>query len=411
MDLLVNNKRLEGKIEAIASKSYAQRAIFMSLLAKGTSYIKINRLSDDIRVALGLAKSLGAKIKEKEGTYEIEGPMTFPNKAVLDVGESGTSLRLILSILVSLGIDSQIIRRGSLVARTNSELFNLFREKNIEVKEDKERIFIKGSLEAGVYRIRGDISSQFVTSLLIGLANLKGQSEIILTSPLESKPYVDMTIDLMGKFSVKVYEIDGGYLVKDTYKPSIYECEGDWSNALFYLVSGCKVTGLDYDSFQGDKRAIEFLKDLGYSFKTDDGAYLLKNNQAKEYRVIDAKNMPDTVPILSLASLREKGITRVINTKRLKLKESDRVDTTCQMLRALGAEVEVGEEYFAFLSPKNLRSGIINSFNDHRIAMTAAIAGTFADGPIKIMNAECVKKSYEGFFEDFYKVGGEFYVL
>lgn len=411
MDLLIKNKRLDGSLDAIASKSYAQRAILMSLLARGKSLIKINKLSDDIRVALGVCRSLGAKIKDENGLFEIEGPKEFPKKIVLDLGESGTSLRLVLSIIASLGIEAEIIRRGSLKTRTNKELFDLFRQKNLEIWEEKEKIFLKGNLQPGIYKIRGDVSSQFITSLLMGLANLKGESKVVLTSPLESKPYVDMTIDLLKKFSVEVIEEENSYLVKKSYRPCNYECEGDWSNALFYLVAGCKLRGLNYKSLQGDMRAVDFFKELGYSLKTDDGAYLVKTSKAKEERVIDAKNMPDTVPILSLASLREEGITRVINTKRLKLKESDRVETTCQMLRTLGAEVEVGQEYFTFTSAKKIKSGTINSFNDHRIAMTAAIAGTFADGPVKIINAECVKKSYEGFFEDFKKVGGDFRVL
>lgn len=411
MNVIVKNDKLSGCIDGISSKSYAHRAIFCAVLSKKSTTLIIDTLSEDIIAAINVVRDMGSDVELSKNILKINPPKEFNNNLVLNVGESGTTLRFLIPTLAVLGISAKIIRSGSLINRTNEVYFNLFPKYNIDIYEKDESIYIRGKLFANTYEVKGDVSSQFISGLLIALASLNKKSKIIIKNNLESKPYVDMTIDVLREFGANVLEEDNSYTVVGEYTNNYYEVEKDWSNALFFLCAEVSVLGLNKKSKQADIMAIEYLKNLGYENISKDNILLKKINKAKDIRIIDASNMPDSVPVLSMISALTKGYTKVINIKRLRLKESDRVKSTIELLTRLGVDVEEKEDYFSFYGVKEFKSCKINSYNDHRIAMTAAVAATYSNKEVEIVNAESVNKSYINFFDDFRKLGGKIDVL
>ncbi|WP_295149632.1 3-phosphoshikimate 1-carboxyvinyltransferase [uncultured Peptoniphilus sp.] len=411
MNRLVENKKLKGKISGITSKSYAHRAIFCAGLAKGKSILEIENLSKDIEASLNSIEALGVKVERDRNKFHISPPEEFNKRVIIDVGESGTTLRFILPILGALGMEAEIIRRGSLIGRTNSVYFDLLPKHGVSIREEKEKIFINGKLKDYKFELPGNISSQFVSGLMLASGGAGEDCQIKLTTETESKPYIDMTIDVMKKFGVKVEESGNSYSCNGNFIGQDYIVEKDWSNALFFLASGVEVRGLDKDSIQGDKEALKYFYKLGLENISEDSYKFIKKSDSKKKITIDAKNIPDTIPILSvLCGVYGKEI-EFKNIKRLRLKESDRVKSTVELLQRLGIKVSLREDSFSFRGIKEFKSCEIDSFNDHRIAMSAAIAGGFAKGPVKIRDSECVKKSYKDFYKDLESLGGKNHVL
>lgn len=410
MEVTVKNTKLNGRINAITSKSYAQRALFLSLLAKGTSKITIKDWSYDIKNSLGIIVDLGCKVVKEEDVIFITPPEVFPQSVNINAGESGTALRFIIPILAVLGIKSRIKREGSLIKRTNKIIFDLLKEHGIKIWENKEFIFIDGKLKNGTFEILGNISSQFISGLLIALGSLEDESKIIIKERLESRPYVNMTIDLLKKFNADIAEDKNFFTVRGPLCAIQYEVETDWSNALFFIVTGCEVIGLNKQSIQGDRKALDYLYEMGFKNISSENFKLVKDNTKIEQIVIDASDIPDTIPILSVISAISVKKTLIKNIKRLRLKESDRVKTTTEMLVNMGVNVRVFEDSFEITGVDEFKSCTVNSYNDHRIVMSSSIAALFCDSYIKILNAQAVKKSYVGFFEDFKMLGGEYIV-
>lgn len=411
MNRIIENKKLSGEISAITSKSYAHRAILASCLSKGDSTIIIDNISKDIEASLNSIEALGAIIKRDKNKFHITPPKEFKNPVTLNVSESGTTLRLIIPIIATLGLDAKIIREGSLISRTNSIYFDLLPKHGVNIYEEGDSIYLSGKLRDFNFNIAGNVSSQFISGLMLASGVSSGDYKINITTELESKPYIDITIDVLKSFGLEITRDKNSYICKNTFVATNYTVEKDWSNALFFLVAGVKVKGLNKNSKQGDKKALDFLKKLGYENISEDGFQLKKINHADEIRVLDAKDIPDTVPILCVASALAPGRTEIINIERLRLKESDRVKSTVEMLESLGVKVDLYEDSFSFGGIKTFKSAKINSHNDHRIAMASTIAATFADGPIEIIDSECVEKSYTDFYKDFESLGGVINVL
>lgn len=411
MNRLVENKKLKGEIPGITSKSYAHRAIFCAGLAKGNSILEIDNLSKDIEASLNSMEALGVKLERDGNKFLISPPEEFNKRARIDVGESGTTLRFILPILGALGIEAEVIRRGSLVGRTNSVYFDLLPKHGVSIREDKEKIFISGKLKNYNFELPGNISSQFISGLMLASGGVGEVCEIKLTTERESKPYIDMTIEVMEKFGVKLEESNNAYSCSGSFIGQDYLVEKDWSNAIFFLASGVEVKGLDKDSIQGDREAIKYFNELGLENISNNSYKFIKKNESKVKIIIDAKNIPDTIPILSVLCGIYGNEIEVVNIERLKLKESDRIKSTVEMLERLGIRVSLKEESFSFNGIGEFNSCEIDSYNDHRIAMTAAIAAGFAKGPIKILDSECVEKSYKDFYKYLESLGGENHVL
>lgn len=411
MDRLIKNKKLEGEITAITSKSYAHRAIFAAGLCHKNSTIIIDDLSKDIEASLNAIKSLGVDVLRDKNKFHIYPPKKYKNPVVANVSESGTTLRFLIPVIATLGLDAKIIREKSLINRTNSVYKDLFKKQGIKFLEKDESIYLSGKFQDFNFDLPGDISSQFISGLMIASGTVKEDFNINVNTKIESKPYVDMTIDVLEKFGIEISKNNNSYICKNTFKATDYTVEKDWSNALFFLVAGVKVKGLCKNSKQGDKNALKFLEKLGYINVLEKDIQLKHLKNPEQKLTLDAKNIPDAVPILCVISAHAPVHVEIKNTRRLKLKESDRVKSTVEMLRNLGVKVEIGENSFSFDGIEKFKSAKINSYNDHRIAMAASIAATFADGPIKIIDSECVEKSYANFYCDFKLLGGEFDVL
>ena len=395
MDITCLPSKFDGNVSAISSKSYVHRLLICLALAKGETKIKYLKSADVIAT--------------KNCLKEI-----FSNKQnkVLDAGESGSTLRFLLPLSLAIGGEYEFIGHGKLIERPIADLVDVLSKHGAKIT-CQNTIKASGKLTVGDYAIRGDISSQYVTGLLFALSILDGVSTITLTTPLASSPYVDITLKLMLDFGIKVDVIDTGYVVYGGtgYKmPKNLTSEGDWSNAGFMLVGGaisnkCTVTGLNLDSTQGDKVILDVLKSAGADVKTSSDTVTVYKNKLKAF-TFDASNFPDTVPIVSVLASCCDGVSVIKNIQRLTIKESDRVQSVISMLSAVNIVAKrVDDDLIIYGGSPT--GGVIDSFNDHRIAMSGAILSLVANDDVKILGANAVNKSYPTFFDDFTLLGGK----
>lgn len=414
----INPGKLKGTINIPPSKSLSHRAIICAALSAGESNIGNIVFSDDIHATCDAMRSLGASIeKTSETSLKIKG--SFPlelKEEEIDCKESGSTLRFLIPISLLAQGKAVFKGRGKLVSRPLGSYYNIFDEQEINYKNDDGNLplHLEGSLSPGEFKLEGDISSQFITGLMFTLPLLNGDSKIIMTSELESKGYVDLTIDMLDKFGVKVinndykeFTIKGG----QEYKARDYRVEGDFSQAAFWLVGGilgeridCK--DLDPDSLQGDKAILHLIEEMGGNLNLEDLSFIAKKSNTKGI-VIDASEWPDIVPILTVLAALSEGETRIINAARLRIKESDRLKAISTELNKLGADVKELEDGLVIRGRKDLTGGTVDSWNDHRIAMALAIASIRCTGDVTITNSDVVKKSYPHFWEDFKSLGGD----
>lgn len=349
-------------------------------------------------------RRLGADIKLEENTAYVSGIAEPPAEAVIDCGESGSTLRFIIPIAAALGVKTTFIGHGKLPQRPITPYLEELPKHGVSFDYSGTMPFtVSGKLTAGEYRIGGDISSQFITGLIFALSVTEGDSSIVLTSHLESKPYVDITVSCLADFGCAVTETDNGYAVRgrERLAPCSCEVEGDWSQAAFFEVanalgSSVDIQGLNEKSVQGDKKILEICRDMVYN----------KNGILKSFE-LDCSDIPDLVPILAVLASFCQGTSRIYNVARLRIKESDRLAAMTECLNKLGGRVTANEDSLVIEGVDHLIGGEIDSFNDHRIAMAMAIASTRCTAPLRINGAECVSKSYPDFWEDFRRLGGQ----
>ena len=394
MNVKLSKATICGELNAIPSKSFAHRILICDFLSENEIRGEFNGFfSKDI---LATANCLRA-IRKGE------------NK--LDCVESGSTLRFLIPLCASIGGEFSFYGQGKLLVRPNDALFCVLREKGIEIEQNKECIKIKGKLCSGDYKIRGDISSQYITGLMFALANLDGNSKILLTTPLSSKAYVDITKEVLANYGVKVEQTEYGFFVKGNQKFSgQFEPEGDWSNMATFLVLGAVageivIKGLNPNSVQGDREILTILQSAGAIIEQENGKIRVKKSELKGF-TFNADCCPDLVPVASVLGAVANGKTIIKNVQRLKIKESDRVLSTISTLKAFGVRAESqGDDIIIY---GGLVSGCeVDSFNDHRIVMQSAILGAIALGNSKIFNANAVQKSYPTFFNDYLCVGGK----
>ena len=296
------------------------------------------------------------------------------------------------------------------MVRPNQELFDVMSEHGVTIQSDKT-IKISGKLTGGEYRIRGDISSQYISGLLMALPSLREDSKIVLTTPLSSAPYVKITLEVLKKFGVNINEYEDGYQIIGNSKYSGWVLpQGDWSNMAFFLVAGAvsgsiTVNGLDVLSAQGDKKIIEILKQAGADIFLEKDSITVYQSPLKGF-TYDAEDCPDLVPITAVLGAYAKGDTVIKNVERLKIKESDRITSTISMLSGFGIKAEFDGKNLIVHGGKPV-CGEADSFNDHRIAMATAVLALGADGTSFLTGAQAVNKSYPNFFEDYQKLGGK----
>ena len=394
MNIKVEKSKTSGKINAIASKSFAHRILICDFLSGNELRKEFNSFTS----------------KDILATYnclsDIKG-----GKKILDCDESGSTLRFLLPLCAGLGGEFTFLGRGRLLARPNTELLLTLSKAGIKFEENKDYIKICGKLIAGEFEIKGDISSQYVSGLIMALATLDSDSKIILTTPLSSKPYVDITLSVLKRYGVNVEITEYGYYIKGAQKfKGHIDAEGDWSNMAFYLVlgainNGITVQGLNLESVQGDKAILEILKKANAKIDAGENQITVCKSQLKGF-TMDANNYPDLVPICAVLGAVASGKTIIHNIERLKIKESDRVFSTIEMLKSFGIKAEEKESSIMIYGGK-AKGGVISSFNDHRIVMASAILASVACGESKILDAGAVDKSYPTFFTDYNSVGGK----
>ncbi|MCL2086250.1 MAG: 3-phosphoshikimate 1-carboxyvinyltransferase [Oscillospiraceae bacterium] len=406
-----SGRRLSGVIRAVSSKSYAHRFYIAAALANADTQVICNDISEDIEATRDCVNGLKSLKRAREA---LAGEFLSSDESVLiHCRESGSTLRFLLPVAAALLENESSFKftgTGNLPERPIGELMDVLSWKSVEFSSEKLPFSVSGKLRSGDFKISGNISSQYISGLLLALPLLKGDSRIILENKqIQSESYVEITRDVLRRFGILTMRTEYGYYVKgsQTYKsPGRIEVEGDWSNAAFFyaankLGSSVELTGLNHNSNQGDMKIVKLLENWGEpEFKNDEFDM-----------VIDLTDIPDLFPILAVVAAFQPGTTVFKNVERLKLKESDRIESTKAMLISLGLwrngfelfknslVIEGGFEY--------LKGGIVKSFNDHRIVMAAAIAATRCKGPTVIEGCEAVKKSYPRFFEDYKKLGGD----
>jgi len=384
MDITIHPRLLRGDIQIIPSKSQAHRLLICAAFANNETTLVCPETNRDIEATVDCLNALGSNIQRTENGYSIDPVSVIPETARLNCCESGSTLRFMLPIVGALGVDATFQMAGRLPQRPLSPLWEeMERMGCILSRPTADTIRCQGKLKSGEYVIDGGVSSQFITGLLFATALMDGKSKITITGNLESKPYVDMTEQALKLFSAP-----------DFHSPGYIEVEGDWSNGAFFLAakalgSGLNVMGLNTESAQGDRAVVEILKQMEAGTPT-----------------VSAKDIPDLVPILSVVAAANRGAV-FTDIRRLRLKESDRVASTIAMIESLGGKAEADENTLKIYGT-GLTGGTVDAMNDHRIAMAAAIAATVCKEDVTILGAECVKKSYPKFWEEYARLGGNY---
>ena len=418
--------KLKGTVVAPSSKSMGHREIICAGLAAGTSIIDNISMSKDIEATMRCLKAINVAVDEIPSMIEgrkalqISGtghPMAAADS--VDCGESGSTLRFFLPLGANLSCPLTFTGHGKLVSRPLQAYYDIFDEKFIQYFNDNGclPVTVNGHLTPGTYKLPGDVSSQFVSGLLFALPLLNGDSIIEITSPLESSAYVDMTINCLAKFGVQIENERGlhrRYLVKgkQRYQAQDSQVEGDWSQAAFWTVGGSlgdgiTCHGVNVNSLQGDQAVVDIMERMGAVIKQDANSVTV-NGGATKATVIDAANCPDIIPVLTVLAAVSEGTTKIINAGRLRIKECDRLAAMSSELNKMGAQITEEPEGLTIVGkPQGLVGGVqVDAWNDHRIAMSLAIAAQKCAAPIILTGAESVAKSYPTFWEDYKSVGG-----
>ena len=421
MNAVIHPGLLRGGVRVPPSKSVAHRVLIAAALADAPTEIEISALNEDILATIGCLRALGAEIErtdaglrvspiqrtscaESAGEDEIrvssDGESVCAESAggdgsrVLNCGESGSTLRFMLPVAAALGADCVFTGGGRLPERPNRILTDVLNAHGVCADRELLPIRLSGRLTGGTYAVAGNVSSQYITGLLLALPLCAEDSEIVLTKALESASYVGITLETLAAFGVRVLETPRGWHVPggQHYRSSgRVRVEGDWSAAAFWLTAnalGSRVEceGLSAGSAQGDRAIARMLRDLGGE--------------------IDVSDTPDLVPALAVAAAAHPGRTHITGAARLRVKESDRLHAVAELLRALGGQVEELSDGLIIDGGRPFTGGTVNGVNDHRIVMAAAVAATAAQGDVTITDAQAVAKSYPGFFEEFRRLGG-----
>lgn len=403
MNIEITPKAFSGKAVIPPSKSISHRALICAALSKGESEIHGLLKCEDTDATTDALIALGAEIRTEGDITYVKGIENPPEYAEINCRESGSTLRFLLPVAAALGVEAVFTGSGKLPTRPITPYLEQFPKHGVNFLSDTLPYHIKGRLQSGVYPVTGDISSQFITGLMLALPLLEGNSRIVLTSPLQSKPYADITIRCMKSFGIETLEFEGNYSIKgsQSYTPAAFTVEGDCSQAAFFAVanelgSNIELVGINKNSVQGDRAVFDIIDKM------------IKINGNYSGFDIDASDIPDLVPILTVLAAFAEGSSRIRGCRRLRIKESDRLTSISTVLNSLGADVNVVGDELEINGVKQLTGGICSGFNDHRIVMSLAIASQKCADKLTITGAECVAKSYPTFFEDLRQLGGEY---
>ncbi len=422
-DVIINKtETLSGEVCAPPSKSYTQRMLIAASLSSGISGISDPLISDDTEATMRAVKALGAKVYSKKGGWIVEGKSPRGASKPIDCGESGATLRFMIPIAALAAEPSVFLLGKTLEKRPIEPLFQSLKRLGVDSSSGKTSgkasITVKGGgIAGGKTLIRGDISSQFISGLMFACPLAKEDTEITITTPLESKGYVGMTIEVLTRHDIKVDHSEAFRKItipsKQKYNKSNHIVPGDFSSAAFLLSaaaitnSNVTVNNLNYSLAQGDKAVVGILKKMGARSKVCENKIKINGKREQLEAIdLDAKDTPDLVPICAGLACFAKGTMKITGAKRTRLKESNRLDSLSLELRKMGADIVENEEGLTVKGPCKLHGANIDPHDDHRIAMACAVAALSAEGETTIHNSECVKKSYPRFFNDLHSLGG-----
>ena len=438
MNITLKKNQLNSvTVDAISSKSHVHRLLVAAALSENLQdacLIRSNIVSNDMKATVDCLNLLGAQIDVTEEGFRVRSSVSYTKEAHLDCGESGSTARFLLPLSIIFSDKLELNGRGKLPSRPFSPLCDSLRSAGACISSDFLPLAATGELRSGDYHIAGDVSSQYISGLLFALPLLTGDSRIILTTHLESKGYVDLTIDALQMFGIQIDRLvsdDGnieGFIVPGSQHyvaPKEIDAEGDWSNGGFLLCAGAlangiTVKGLNADSTQKDSETIKILEKFGADIFCDSNRND-KNNNTATVTVgcssstlngvdIDAGDIPDMVPALAIVAAYAEGTTTFRNVGRLRIKESDRIEAIRVMLSQIGVSTQVvsqGERVDLVIEGKAYDTCCgapegcitIDGFNDHRIVMAASFMAFRENIPVEIIGANAVNKSYPGFFD------------
>ena len=409
---IVPGKRT-GTVSIPSSKSVAHRLLICAALSHECSTLTLEGMSKDISATISSLTSLGAEFENSTKNEIRISPVKGGTEVCsLCCGESGSTLRFMMPVAAALGKKATFLMSGLLPSRPHDVLINVLGQHGVRVEKIGDTLVSEGKLTAGTFEVPGNISSQYISGLLFALPLLEGDSIIDISGKIESSAYIGMTEDAIKAFGITFRKEGNKYFIPGRQKysaPSHFTAEKDWSNAAFFLCMGAMsdkgitLTGMNMSSKQGDKKIADILKQFGADIEIADGDIHIKKGDLKGITV-DAAEIPDLVPTISALAQGASGTTRIINAQRLRFKESDRLKTTAHMLNALGGAVTETEDGLIIEGKPELGAGTIDSANDHRIAISAAVASCICTGDVIIPGSECVEKSYPDFWRDFYSL-------
>ena len=418
MDIRISPSRLSGRISAISSKSDAHRALICAALSDAPTELSLNGSSVDIETTIRCLQSLGAAFDVSENSIRVRPIGRAAQAAELDCAESGSTLRFLLPVAAALGCAASFTGQGRLPERPVSPLKEELEAHGCQLDRAFLPIALSGQLQSGAFTLPGNVSSQFLTGLLLCFPLLPEGGEIALTTALESAGYVEMTVQTMRRFGVHVQRTERGFCVpagQRYHSPGRLAICGDWSSAAFWLCAGAlsgeiACGGLDENSAQGDRAVEPLLAQMGAQVCRA-GQEVAVRPGALSAIQIDAGNIPDLIPVLAAVAAAASGKTHITNAARLRIKESDRLLSVTDTLRRLGADIEELPDGLIIRGKPRLKGGEVSSWGDHRIAMSAAIASLACEKDVIIRDAQVVSKSYPGFWADFEKLGGRITTL
>ena len=414
MRVTIEKSDIRGKATAPPSKSYTIRGLMCAALARGESEIVHPLYADDTEAAVRVLSDIGVGVEQSKGLWRISGGDLLQPDADLYCGDSAATLRFMTAIGSIVPGRCRLTAGASLAGRPVGLLVEALRRLGVDCSSDNGLapvIVNGGRLKGGETELPGDVSSQFLSALLLVSPFAEEGMHIRLTTPLESKPYVAMTLDSMARFGINVIAsagMDDFYTAKQTYQPTSYEVESDWSSASYLLALGAVMEGMEVEnlnsqSLQSDRVMLEFLRRMGADVEVSPGAIRVRGSKLKALRA-DLSDCIDLLPTVAVLAAVAEGTSEFEGIGRARLKESNRVAAVREGLEKMGVKV-AEEENRMTITGSSLKSAVVDSHDDHRIAMAFSILGTLA-GNTTINNAECVKKTFPEFWDILKSIGG-----
>lgn len=408
MNKTVKCNEKSGEVRIPSSKSWAHRLLIIAAFGEKKVNVVCDGISDDIRATMNCLEALGASFTVTNDKIEV-WPIKTENNDLkhLYCKESGSTLRFVLPLVGAIGANVAFHREGRLKDRPLNDLIDVLSDHGMKIYEDEEILFASGRLIPGDYSIRGDVSSQFISGLLMALPLLSDNSRLTVTGEIQSQKYIDITENTLSMGGAQIDKNGNVYYIhslKQYSAPDNAIAESDWSSAAFFLSlgalskEGVSVKGMNLQSIQGDREIVDVLKRFKADVNVAEGTIHVKRGNLKGIE-LDASEIPDLVPVVSAVASFAKGTTKIFNAERLRLKESDRIASTAAMIRSLGGEVTETNDGLLIVGKEKLSGGRVDSFKDHRIAMSAAVMASGCESDVTVTDAECTDKSFKSFWD------------